>query len=205
MATDQEIGRRLAQAREAAGYRTATAGAEALGMVYSTYAGHENGNRGLRGNLERYARRYGVSVDWLLTGRGNAPDPKRTRPGMVRLQGRVGAGQAIEPFDDDQDQWVEAPSDAQPTTEAVEVDGESMLPAYEPGTILYYSKTLPPHEMVNRRAVVKLADGGMLVKVLRRGSAPDLWTLQSINSIYQDLPDRVVEWAAPIDWTKPRS
>lgn len=75
MATDKEIGERLAQARKGATFSTATEAAAALGMKYPTYAGHENGSRGLRANLERYAKRFGVSVDWLLTGKGSGPAP----------------------------------------------------------------------------------------------------------------------------------
>lgn len=73
MATDKEIGERLRQARKAAGFASATAAALALGMKYPTYAGHENGNRGLRANLEQYSRRFQVSMAWLLTGRGDGP------------------------------------------------------------------------------------------------------------------------------------
>lgn len=73
MTTDKEIGERLRAARESAGYDSAAAAARALGVPYPTYAGHENGNRGLRGKLEGYARRFAVSTDWLLTGRGQSP------------------------------------------------------------------------------------------------------------------------------------
>lgn len=40
-------------------------------MSASTVRAHENGQNGVGIlDLERYARRYGVSVDWLVTGRG---------------------------------------------------------------------------------------------------------------------------------------
>lgn len=123
---------------------------------------------------------------------------------QVPLKGRVGAGQAVYAIDDGSDETVSAPADTNPKTVAVEVSGESMFPAYESGTLLYYSKLLPPSEMVNRRAVVQLGDGRIFVKVIRRGSTDRTWTLQSINALYDDMVDEVVEWAAPIDWTKPR-
>lgn len=122
----------------------------------------------------------------------------------VPLLGKVGAGQAVETFDDASDETAPAPAEAKPGTVAVQVDGDSMYPAYETGTILYYSKLLPPAEMVNKRAVVRLADGRMFVKVLRRGTTDHTWTLQSLNTLYSDMVDEVVEWAAPIDWTRPR-
>lgn len=210
MSTDQDIGGRLKIAREKAGYKSAAKAAEALGMSYPTYAGHENGTRGLRKNIERYAQFYRVSVDWLLTAKGEGPKNGRPMrgplppPGQVRLMGRVGAGQVFTPFDDDSVEYVEAPEGVPPSTEAVEVDGNSMFPAYEDRSLIYYSKILPPEMMVNRRAVIRLADGSMTVKVLRMGSEPGLWTLQSINAQYEDMTDKVVEWAAPIDWVKPR-
>lgn len=210
MSDNKKMGARLRQAREASGYSSASDAAEALGMVYSTYAGHENGNRAIVGSLERYARRFGVSVDWLLTGRGEGPKPGRLRladfpAGKVPLMGKVGAGQAIIPMEADAIDWVDEPATSNSETQAVQVSGDSMFPAYEDGTLIYYSRTLPPEQMVNRRAVVKLADESMWVKVLRPGSAPGLWTLQSVNSQYQDMVDKAVEWAAPIEWTKSRS
>lgn len=122
----------------------------------------------------------------------------------VPLKGRVGAGQAVEPLDDNSIEFVDAPRDANTGTVAVEVFGESMHPAYESGTLLFYSKTLPPQELINRRCVVKLDDGRVFVKVLRTGSDAGLWTLQSLNSLYPDIEDVAVEWAASIDWIKPR-
>lgn len=122
---------------------------------------------------------------------------------LVPLKGRVGAGQAIEPLDSNDAGEVEAPPHVSPDTVAVEVSGDSMLPVYEEGNILYYSKNLPPAEMINKRCVVKLASGEMLVKVLRRGSADGLWNLQSLNPATKEMTDQVVEWAAPIDWIRP--
>lgn len=63
---------RLAQARLLAGYQTASEAADALGALRPTYLGHENGSRGFKGEAERYARFYKVSLEWLLTGRGEA-------------------------------------------------------------------------------------------------------------------------------------
>jgi SOS-response transcriptional repressor LexA len=64
---------RLRQARRAAGFETVADAARYLGVKYPTYAGHENPNS--PGTFqtkaaELYARKYRVSLDWLLTGRG---------------------------------------------------------------------------------------------------------------------------------------
>jgi phage repressor protein C with HTH and peptisase S24 domain len=65
-----EIAKRLKEARIKAGFSNARAAAESLGIEYQTYAAHENGSRGLARSAEVYARRYGVSLDWLLRGKG---------------------------------------------------------------------------------------------------------------------------------------
>lgn len=122
---------------------------------------------------------------------------------QVPLKGRVGAGAEVLAIDDGGDTMVSAPAQARPGTVAVEVDGESMFPAYEPGTRLYYSRLLPPDAMVNRRVVAQLGDGRIFVKILRRGSTTHTWTLQSLNPLFADMVDQVVEWVAPIDWIKP--
>lgn len=121
---------------------------------------------------------------------------------QVQLAGYVGAGQAIYQFEEGGAGYVDAPPGAGKGVEAVEVRGDSMLPLYEDRTVLYYSKQLAPEQMVSKRAVVKLEDGRVLVKILRRGAERGLWTLGSLNA--PDIEDVAVEWAAPIDWIKPR-
>ena len=67
---NKEIGNRLKAARKAAGFLSAIDAAAALDINYRTYIGHENGNRGISRNaLELYAKRFGVTTDWLLSGR----------------------------------------------------------------------------------------------------------------------------------------
>lgn len=146
--------------------------------------------------IDKLAPVLKASVNWLLTGEG---EPKKRQ---VQKVGYVGAGQAIVPFEADESEWVEAPPEVTPDTVAVEVRGPSMLPAFDDGYLLYYSQKLPPAEMVNKRCVVQLANGSMLVKTLRRGNSAGLWNLGSLNAY--DIEDQVVEWAAPIDWIKPR-
>lgn len=64
---------RLKTAREALGISVADA-AKSMGMKYPTYAGHENGTTPFtRDSAERYAKKFKVSLDWLLTGKGKGP------------------------------------------------------------------------------------------------------------------------------------
>lgn len=73
MADQIEIGERLKQARIAAGFKSARAAAEALGVPTATYTQHENGRRGIGREADVYVRRFRVSLDWLMFGKGPAP------------------------------------------------------------------------------------------------------------------------------------
>lgn len=63
---------RLRQARKLAGYGSAAEAAEALGVPYGTYSGHENGSRGFSDEAERYSRFFRVRIEWLMLNRGEA-------------------------------------------------------------------------------------------------------------------------------------
>lgn len=67
-----EMAERLKQARMDAGYRTTRDAAASLGIAYPTYAGHENGNRAFDIEAAKiYARKFRVSLEWLLGGKGD--------------------------------------------------------------------------------------------------------------------------------------
>lgn len=70
-----ELHERLTLAREQAGYKSAREAADALGVPYGTYAGHENGASGFRADKgELYARRFKVRFEWLMRGTGPMAD-----------------------------------------------------------------------------------------------------------------------------------
>lgn len=85
---------RLRQARKDAGYNSVRDAARALGMVYSTYAGHENGAREFDDqDAQRYARKFRVSLEWLLTGRLSPTiQPVKNPVATIPLSGIVRAG-----------------------------------------------------------------------------------------------------------------
>lgn len=74
--SQSDIALRLRQARQRL-FKTASEAAEALDMKAVTLRAHENGQNGINlYDAERYARRYNVNLQWLLTGRGDdSPDP----------------------------------------------------------------------------------------------------------------------------------
>lgn len=191
--------KRLEQARIARGFKTAKATADFFGWNYTTYGQHENGLRGLGRAVDKYARGLRTTAAWIQHGVGEGPD------GGVPLKGYIGAGQVVQAVADGHvDDTVESPADRKPDTVAAIVRGDSMLPAFRDGWILYWSQQLPPDAMLNQLCVVQLENDDIYVKVLRAGSSDDLWTLQSINATVGDLVDQVVRWVAPIDWIKPR-
>ena len=70
---------RLKQARINKGLETQREAAIWLGVKEATYNQHENDTRG-KGTIPRdaaahYAQRLGVSLDWLITGKGDGPQP----------------------------------------------------------------------------------------------------------------------------------
>lgn len=122
----------------------------------------------------------------------------------VPLKGYVGAGEAVEAIDNGNAETVGAPRDSRPNTVAARVKGNSMFPTLRDGWLLYWSRLLPPNEMQNDLCVVHLEDARIFVKILRAGSASNLWTLQSVNPAVPDMEDQIVQWVSPIDWIKPR-
>lgn len=80
-----DIQDRLKQARERAGYQSATDAARAFGWNEFTYRAHEAGIRGIKtGVADRYARAFKVKTAWLLTGDQNAgPVTEATQPVLV--------------------------------------------------------------------------------------------------------------------------
>lgn len=117
----------------------------------------------------------------------------------VPLIGAVGAGAMIVPLDngDAPLEYLDPPFKMPQGTVCVQVRGDSMYPRYFDGELIYYrSEAQNPGALLGRECVVKLSDGRMLVKILRRGSGPGLFTLESWNS--QPIEDVVIEYAAPV-------
>lgn len=175
-------------------YETAKEAASAYGWGASAYTHHENGTRPIKPDVaERYARAFGVSPAWLLFGGVN-------ERAQVPLVGRVGAGGEVMANDPAYDvDYVDLPPGGTPDLEALEVVNGSMLPVYRAGDLLFVrgGDTGPPMEqLVGVECVVECEDGRRLVKVLRRGTAPGLWRLDSYNA--EPIEDVRVVRAAPV-------
>ena len=70
MAGDKAMAARLRQARELAGYKTATDAARSLRIAQQTYLSHEAAQNGFARSAARYAGFFRVDLKWLLTGVG---------------------------------------------------------------------------------------------------------------------------------------
>lgn len=91
----ESIGSRLIQARTAAGFKSARQAAIFLGIPYTTYYGYEKETRGLDTyQADEVAKRFKVSLEWLLTGRGEMKPSTEKMPisGMAPILGNVSAG-----------------------------------------------------------------------------------------------------------------
>lgn len=169
-------------ARLAAGFRTRPEAAASLSMALSTYESHENGRRATKGipteNARQYARRFKVSLSWLLTGQGD-----RNLITAVEIKGFIGAGAEIEDLDgsahfEELGVTVGDPDDL----EWFEVRGDSMEPrVYEGEFIAFEKREYQPQQFLRQECLVYLDDNRRFFKKLSPGSAPGLYDLVSYN------------------------
>lgn len=152
---------RLKESREKAGFSTAAEAARALGLPEPTYASYENNYRGFARHAPMLARRFGVSIDWLLNGGGdmrgadrpvNAVQLAAPAPGVVvdypqdlpvlgtaaaAIIGAVTLGQPIG--------FMRRPPAllSTPDAYALYVAGDSMEPRYHSGDVVYVNPHRP--------------------------------------------------------------
>lgn len=181
-------------------HKTPTDAARAFGWTVSTYLGHENGDRvPSREAAKKYAKAYKVRWEWLLEGEG-----RPALGGKVTLAvGYIGAGAEIHLVDDyaqgDGLEEVDIPAGVPDDAVVVIIRGDSMYPRYFEGERLFYVQMYQhPKELLNRECVVKISDGPIYVKIIRRGSTESHFNLESWNTSTPTLVDQVIEWAAPV-------
>lgn len=143
-----------------------------------------------------------ISVDEMLaiqeiTG---FPAPVDRPPRTAQAVGYIGAGAEVYPIDDHEQgaglDEVDIPPGVPDDAVLVIVRGDSMYPRYFDNEYLFYMRdSRPPGDFVGRECVVKLEDGRIFVKVLRRG-ANGFFNLESWNGPM--IENKAVEWAAPV-------
>jgi len=179
----------LIAAREAAGMSQVEL-AEAIEVSQGTVSKWERGEKMPR--FDRLARiANALSAPHLTLALS-------TNMGLTPVMGHVGAGQQVIRERIEGLETIEAPPTAPEGAEAVIVRGSSMLPLLRDRQVLvFWRKEANPVQFIGELCVVETADERMYVKTLRRGIAPNLWTLESLNA--EPLENVKIAWAAPVE------
>jgi phage repressor protein C with HTH and peptisase S24 domain len=122
--------------------------------------------------------------------------------GLVPTVGKIGAGGAVAYIDDYEfggaSDYTQRPPDIDGQLVGLEVEGDSMLPKFDPGDVIYISKSNDGvlSDYYGKFCACRLTTGGTLLKKLARGSGPGLYTLRSLNAA--DIEDVELDWATPV-------
>lgn len=151
--------------------------------------------------IEQVARALGVTASDLVA--------RTTMP--VSVAGRVGAGARVPLVDayakgDGLYHVACPPQLVGRHVVAVEVEGDSMSPMYQPGHILFFSRATHSGILesdVGSPCVVEDANGMAWVKMVRRGSKPGLWNLISLNQTSESEWDKPIRWASRVIFALP--
>lgn len=132
-------------------------------------------------------------------------------PHPVAVPGRAGAGAEVQLVDDyakgDGLFHVECPPQLSPRgIVAVEVEGNSMEPAYAEGDLLFYSRDAMgvPTEAIGRMCIAADEAGRVWVKQVKAGTEAGLFNLLSINPTGANMHDVRLKWAAPVKLHLPK-
>lgn len=171
--------------------------AEAAGISRSYLNELELGAKTINANrLEQVAKALNVQPEGLFVS--------TARP--IAVAGRVGAGARV-PLADAYEKGdglfhVACPPQLPARgIVAVEVEGDSMAPMYQPGHILFFSRATHEgvaDEDVGYPCVIEDVDGNAWVKLLKRGSGHGLWNLISLNPAAESTWDKQIKWASKV-------
>lgn len=122
----------------------------------------------------------------------------------VYVAGHVGAGGAILFDEETEQEVVPRPAFTPGRLMALRVVGDSMLPKWEGGDVVYVRRDHEGvlDEYIGDYCAVHTADGGTYLKILTRGTELGRFTLRSLNA--GDMENAEVVWASPVEGTIPR-
>jgi phage repressor protein C with HTH and peptisase S24 domain len=196
MSTEDQA-RRLREARENAGYRSARSVALEKEWPESTYRSHEAGTRGFdEEHAKRYARAFRVSPLWLLHG------VTTPQPAEIPIMGFIGAGAEINP------EYEQVPADGLFTVDlpfpvpdemvGFEVRGDSMLPRYDEGdvVVVWRDQRRNAEALLGEEVAVRTTDGRRYLKRLMRGLSKGRFNLESWNA--RTIEDVEIDWIGEI-------
>jgi hypothetical protein len=216
MAKGTTPGSRLRQAREARFKgMSGRSAAEALGVPPATLNAHERagepgGRRYKPDEAESYARRLGVSPEWLLLGKGRMAveqddDEEESRTPRTPIVGYVGAAAEAHFYNVGHGHLDETdrPNNATDSTVAVEIRGDSLGPWFDRWLVFYDDVKSPiTEDMYGHLCVVGLSNDQVLVKEVRPGSRRGLFHLGPTGN--ETAKDAKVLWGAKVRMIAPR-
>lgn len=155
---------------------------------------------------EAIAAVLGMTIDDIIALGGATVQ----RP-VVAVAGKVGAGARV-PLHDGYEKGdgiyhVACPPQIKPSgVVAVEVEGDSMSPMYQSGHVLFFTRHTYEGILaddIGHPCVVEDEEGNAWVKLVKRGSAPGLWNLISLNPSAESVWDVRIKWAARVRLAMP--
>jgi transcriptional regulator with XRE-family HTH domain len=148
----------------------------------------------------RLAAALGMTVEDIIAAADGGAHPR-----TISIAGTVGAGAQVPVFDAYEKgggPQVELPSGLPANgIVAVEVVGDSMEPVYFAKDLLFYTRHSDsgvPDDVIGHPCVAEDADGMGWVKQVKRGDAPGLFHLVSLNPGAQTMWNVPLKWAARI-------
>jgi len=172
-------------------------------MNIYTYSQYENGTRRPKiQSLERIAKTFRVSYEWLATGLGEGGTTVQM---TVPVTGTIGAWGTVTFADNLGD--LDAPPDATAATAAL-LTGADAMPTFVDGQYSYFyerphkATTTVPDQILGRLCVVALKDKRVLIRRIERGSRTGRYHLVARSA--EPVFDQRIEWFALVTWIQPR-
>lgn len=124
---------------------------------------------------------------------------------QIPVLGKVGAGGCVLYNEaDDEPELVDRPPGATGRLMALRVTGDSMLPVYRDGDVVYVARdhNEVAEEDIGEECVVFTVEGGTFLKTLALGSQHNRYTLRSFNA--GDMENVELIWAARVQFVMRR-
>ena len=167
--------------------------AERIGTSINMLGKLERGSRDLTGAwIEKISKVLHVQPGEIVGEEG------------VPVVGKIGAGGSIIYEDVGNSEFVSRPPDTRGELVGLEVEGDSMMPKFDPGDVIYISREYDgvAPELVGSYCAVRLTTGETYLKILARGQSFGRWTLRSLNAA--DMENKELIWATPVRAILPR-
>ena len=203
-------GERLRAARRHR-FRSARAAALAMETPTSTYGAHERAEQpGGRDygpdEASRYARRFGVTPEWLLTGVGSefdttfAPEAFEASPKpSIPVVGYVGAGAQAHYYAVSEGHLdeIERPELFHEKTVILEIRDDDLGPLFNRWRVFFDEVREPvTPDLFGYLCVVAVSDGRIVLRQVRPGEAEGRYNL--VAQVGPPLLNVSVEWAAKV-------